>query len=69
MFSFNSKPVGTYDLVARLLDAASDDRQFVLMTALQRGELRLSNAANVLGIVARIETCGIPGPRPEVRRR
>jgi hypothetical protein len=63
MFPFGSKTVDQHDsLVGRLLDAASGDRQIVLMKALQSGELRLSEATEVLRLVSRIESFCRPVP-------
>jgi hypothetical protein len=47
-------------IVWRLLDAPSGERQFLLMTALQEGELRLSEASDVLLTVDRIESLSRP---------
>jgi hypothetical protein len=64
MFPFSgTKPIDNHEsLVGRLLDAGSDERQFVLMTALQSGELRLSEATEVLRLVSRIESFCRPVP-------
>jgi hypothetical protein len=47
-------------IIWRLLDSPVYDRQVVLMTALQTGELRLSEAPDVLLAVDRIESMGRP---------
>lgn len=48
------------EVVWRLLDAPSDERPVLLMTALQSGELRLSEAPEVLATVNRIESLSRP---------
>jgi hypothetical protein len=64
MFLFNaraSKADALHDrIVWRLLDAPSGERPFVLMTALQSGELRLSEACEVLSTANRIESLSQP---------
>jgi hypothetical protein len=47
-------------LVWRLLDTRPDQRYLVLMRAFQTGELRLSEAPDVLLLVERIESLGCP---------
>jgi hypothetical protein len=56
-FTKTSKVEELHDrIVWRLLDASSKERPLVLMTALQTGELRLSEACEVLTTVNRIES-------------
>jgi hypothetical protein len=57
-------PTAQDKIVWRLLDAPTSERQFVLMTALRDGELRLSEASDALLTVDRIESLGRP-----IRRR
>jgi hypothetical protein len=66
MFPFTGKTSndeipGTNDkIVWRLLDTPVHDRQVALMAALQSGELRLSEASDVLLTVDRIESLSRP---------
>jgi len=61
MFAFSHKTKETHDtLTWRLLDAPSRERQFVLLTALHKGELSVSEAADVLLLVSRIESLSQP---------
>jgi hypothetical protein len=70
MFPFIAKasevegPTAQDKIVWRLLDAPTSERQFVVMTALRDGELRLSEASDALLTVDRIESLGRP-----IRRR
>ena len=60
-FTKTSKVEELHDrIVWRLLDASSNERPLVLMTALQTGELRLSEACEVLTTVNRIESLSQP---------
>jgi hypothetical protein len=57
MLNFNRPPMDRNEkLVERLLDTPADQRRFVLMCAFQSGELRLSEANEVVRMVARLET-------------
>ena len=58
--STNKVTQGRDNLVGRLLDAGSDERRFVLMAAFQSGELRLSEAPDVLRLVSRLESICSP---------
>ena len=59
---FNRKPVNRHErLVDRLLETPADERRLVLMAALQTGELRLSEADEVLRFATRLES--VAGPR------
>ena len=65
MFPFTARTADSHDsLVWRLLDTGPDERRFVLMAALQSGELRLSEADDVLRLVSRLESIGGPSPLP-----
>lgn len=68
MFSFSARTSKVDDqhdrIVWRLLDASSGDRPFVLMSALQIGEIRLSEACEVLTTVNRIESLSQPIREP-----
>jgi hypothetical protein len=58
---FNRKPADAREtLVDRLLESNLDQRRQLLMEALQRGDLRLSEADEVLHIVARLEALAAP---------
>jgi hypothetical protein len=63
---FNRKPQQLPDrrdrLVEELLATPPADRKFVVMTALQTGELRLSEADEVLLLVARLEALSAAPP-------
>lgn len=60
---FNRKPADAREtLVDRLLESNIDQRRQLLMEALQRGELRLSEADEVLHIVNRLEAMAGPTP-------
>lgn len=48
------------DLVEKLLATPMEDRKVVVMTALQTGELRLSEADDVLLLVSRLERLSNP---------
>ena len=61
---FNRKPApeNSHDrLVDRLMECDIDGRRQVIMEALQRGDLRLSEADEVLHIVARLEALSSGG--------
>jgi hypothetical protein len=61
MFAFHHKPIESHDdLVWRLLDSPLDERQFVLIAALQTGEVSLKDTPDVLLFVERIESLARP---------
>jgi hypothetical protein len=57
MLTINRQPMDRCErIVERLLDTPADQRRLVLMSAFQTGELRLSEANDVVRMVARLET-------------
>jgi hypothetical protein len=51
-------------LVEMLLDANELDRRRLLLVALQTGELKKSEVAELLRLVERLESVSAPGARP-----
>jgi hypothetical protein len=51
-------------LVEMLLDANELDRRRLLLVALQTGELKKSEVAELLRLVERLESVSAPGTRP-----
>jgi hypothetical protein len=57
----NRKPINRHErLIDRLLETPAADRRVVLMLAFQSGELRLSEADEVLHLVRQLESVAYP---------